>query len=381
MKAEIERRQGRVKLGAEVIALRRTGARIDSVVVAVDGRQEVYPASAVISSMPITDLVKRLDPPPEPEVLHAAEHLSYRDFLTVCLIVNRPHLFPDNWIYVHDPEVTVARIQNFKNWSPHMVPDTAKSSLGLEYFCAENDALWRMPDDQLVELARREIERIGLARAADVEDGCVFRVPKAYPVYDPEYREHLARLQEFVGGLTNLQTVGRNGLHRYNNQDHAMMTGILAARNLAVGERHDLWSVNTDQEYHEDIRDRGAPEIHELEELLEGARTGTFPKLDRVAFGLANGVVGGLSLLAATLVLVWKGGTHVGPHLGLLSQYLPGYRVSVTGALVGLGYGMMGGFAGGFTFAVVRNAALFLSLVLLRRRAEGQLLRQFFDHI
>jgi hypothetical protein len=331
--------------------------------------------------MPITDLVKRLDPPPEPEVLHAAERLSYRDFLTVCLIVNRPHLFPDNWIYVHDPEVTVARIQNFKNWSPFMVPDPAKSSLGLEYFCTENDVLWTTPDDQLVELARHEVERIGLARAADVEDGCVFRVPKAYPVYDPEYREHLARLREFVGGLANLQTVGRNGLHRYNNQDHAMMTAILAVRNLALGERHDLWSVNTDQEYHEHVQDRGAPEIHELEELLESARTGVFPKLDRVAFGLANGVVGGLALLAATLALVWKGGPHVGPHLGLLSQYLPGYRVSLTGALVGLGYGMLVGFVGGFVLAVIRNAVLFLSLALLRRRAEGQLLRQFFEHI
>jgi protoporphyrinogen oxidase len=381
VKAEIEQRRGLVRLGAEVIALRRTGVRIDSVVVSAGGREDVIPATAVISSMPVTELVKRLDPPPEPEVLRAADRLTYRDFLTVCLIVNRPHLFPDNWIYVHDPEVKVARIQNFKNWSPDMVPDPAKSSLGLEYFCTEQDALWTMPDHDLVELARREVERIGLARAADVEDGCVFRVPKAYPVYDHEYREHLARLREFLGCLENLQTVGRNGLHRYNNQDHAMVTGMLAVRNLVLGEQHDLWSVNTDQEYQEEVQDRGAPESDDLDGLLESARAGVFPKLDRLALGLATGITAGLSLLVSTLALVWKGGPHVIPHLGLLNQYFPGYRVSLAGALAGLAYGMLVGFAGGFCFAVIRNAALFLSLALVRRRAEGQLLRHFLDHI
>jgi protoporphyrinogen oxidase len=381
VKAEIERREGRVRLGVEVIALRRTGARIDSVVVSAGGRDEVVPASAIISSMPITELVKRLDPPPEPEVLNAADRLTYRDFLTVCLIVNRPQLFPDNWIYVHDPEVKVARIQNFKNWSPDMVPDPAKSSLGLEYFCTEHDALWTLPDHELVELARREVERIGLVHATDVEDGCVFRVAKAYPVYDHEYREHLVRLREFLAGLENLQTVGRNGLHRYDNQDHAMVTGMLAVRNLALGERHDLWEVNTDQDYQEEVQDRGAPENHDVEELLESVQTGAFPKLDRLAFGLATGMATGLALLVATLAVVWRGGPHVLPQLGLLSQYFPGYRVSPAGALAGLAYGGLVGFAGGFCFAVIRNAALFITLALVRRRAEGLLLRHFLDHI
>jgi protoporphyrinogen oxidase len=166
-------------------------------------------------------------------------------------------VFPDNWIYVHDPDVKVARIQNFKNWSPDMVPDPAKTSLGLEYFCNEGDELWNASDEALVDRAKHELERIGLARAADVEDGCVFRVPKAYPVYDTDYREYLTTVRRFITRLENLQTVGRNGLHRYNNQDHAMATGMLAARNLILGEHHDVWSVNTDEAYHEEIDESG----------------------------------------------------------------------------------------------------------------------------
>src|SRR5262249_22890107 len=156
----------------------------------------------------------------------------HRDFLTVCLIVDRSDVFPDNWIYVHAPEVRVGRIQNFKNWSPDMVPDSSKTSLGLEYFCNEGDDLWSLPDAELVELATREIERIGLARRHEVSDGVVVRVPRAYPVYEGRYRMHLAAVREFVDSFENLQTIGRNGLHRYNNQDHAMLTGLLSARNL-----------------------------------------------------------------------------------------------------------------------------------------------------
>jgi protoporphyrinogen oxidase len=379
--AEIERRRGVVRLNAEVVAIMRTGSRIESVVVSAGGgRQEVIPVAAVVSSMPITELVKRLAPPPDAVTLAAADRLTYRDFLTVCLIVDRPHLFPDNWIYVHDPEVQVARIQNFKNWSPDMVPDPAKSSLGLEYFCTENDALWNTPDADLVELGRREIERLGLARAADVEDGCVFRVAKAYPVYDAQYREHLARLREFVTGLENLQTVGRNGLHRYNNQDHAMVTGMLAVRNLVLGERRDLWSVNTDQEYHEEVRGETEPEVHALDELLEGTLAGAFPRLDALAFGLASGITAGLFLLLVTLGLLARGTPPVLPF-ALLGQYFPGYGLTPVGSLVGLAYGMLVGFVGGFGVAFTRNAALLLSLSLVRRRAEGRLLRQFLDYL
>ncbi|MDQ4077808.1 MAG: FAD-dependent oxidoreductase, partial [Chloroflexota bacterium] len=184
----------------------------------------------------------------------AAQRLHYRDFLTVCLIVRQPELFPDNWIYIHDPAVRVGRIQNFKNWSPDMVPDLSTTSLGLEYFCTEGDELWTTPDEELVELGKREVARIGLARYEDIEDGCVVRVDKSYPVYDSDYGDCLGTIRDYVQSFENFQTIGRNGLHRYNNQDHAMLTGMYAVRNFVLREQSDLWSVNADQEYHEEVR-------------------------------------------------------------------------------------------------------------------------------
>ena len=139
-----------------------------------------------------------------------------------------------------------------------MVPDENKTSLGLEYFCTEGDELWSMPDSELIQHAKREAAQIGLLRPEDVSDGCVFRVPKSYPVYDASYRGHLATLRQFIDRLEYVQTIGRNGLHRYNNQDHAMLTGMLAVRNVLFGARHDLWQVNVEQEYHEEIHDTGA---------------------------------------------------------------------------------------------------------------------------
>jgi len=251
----IESRGGVVRLGCNVVAIPREGDRVLGVRIEVDGRAEFIEADHVISSMPVTEFIKKLDPPAPAETARAAEQLKYRDFLTVCLIVDRPELFEDNWIYIHEPGVKVGRIQNFKNWSPGMVPDQSKTSLGLEYFCYEGDELWCAPDADLIELGKRELERIGLVEATDVEDGCVFRVPKSYPVYDSDYRECLATLKNFVESLENFQTVGRNGLHRYNNQDHAMLTGLYAARNLVLGETNDLWDVNVDQEYHEEVRE------------------------------------------------------------------------------------------------------------------------------
>jgi protoporphyrinogen oxidase len=168
------------------------------------------------------------------------------------LIVGAPDLFPDNWLYIHTAEVHVGRIQNFRNWSKAMLPDLSTTSLGMEYFVDEGDRLWNMPDDELVAVAKRELEYLGLARADQVLDGTVKRMVKAYPVYDAEYRESLGIVRGYLDALENLQTVGRNGMHKYNNQDHSMMTALLAARNL-LGERHDLWQVNTDMEYQEEI--------------------------------------------------------------------------------------------------------------------------------
>jgi len=254
VKLTVERGHGVVRTGSDVVAINRTGRRVDSVVVVGNGVREVIPGTHFISSIPVTEAVKKIDPPPPTEVLAAAQKLTYRDFLTVVLILKRADVFPDNWIYVHDPAVRVGRIQNFKNWSPEMVPDARKTSLGLEYFCLEGDSVWTTPDRELIEQATRELCTIGLAQPDEIEDGCVVRVPKAYPVYTSDYAKHLAVVRRFIDDFENFQTIGRNGLHRYDNQDHAMLTGALAARNVVLEQRNDVWSINTDAEYHEEVR-------------------------------------------------------------------------------------------------------------------------------
>ena len=367
VKDQIQDRGGEVWLNSDVVVIHRQGNCIESVVVERDGQRVELPGTDFISSMPVTEFIQKLDPPAPAPVLEAAHHLHYRDFLTVCLIINHPNLFPDNWIYVHDPAVKVGRIQNFKNWSPHMVPDPAKSSLGMEYFCSEGDDWWTKSDAELIEIAKHELEQIGLARYADIEDGCVFRVPKSYPIYDSDYREHLETIRQYVNGLDNFQTIGRNGLHRYNNQDHAMLTGMLAVRNLVLGEQNDLWTVNDDQEYHEEM------------EVIQAVLTRVFRKLDRVAFGVSVGAVAGLILCLATLTLVWRGGDVVGPNLALLGQFFPGYSVTPEGSVLGLAYGFLVGFLLGWGFAFLRNATLFLSLALMRRGTEFQALRRVLE--
>ena len=381
VKEQVEGRGGVVRLNTKVAGIRIKGKCIDSVLVANNGHKEIIRGTDFISSMPITEFIKNLDPAPSAEVLEAAEKLKYRDFLTVCLIVNKPNLFPDNWIYIHDPEVKLGRIQNFKNWSPEMVPDLTKTSLGLEYFCTEGDGLWGMSDAELIELGKRELNRIGLASPADIDDGCVFRVQKAYPIYDSEYRGYLATVKNFVAGLENYQTIGRNGLHRYNNQDHAMVTGMLAVRNLTAGEHNDLWSVNTDQEYHEEIREKVELEPEVALEAVKEAFAQAFAKLDRLAFGLSTGAMAGLLLFLATLFLALKGGDVMGPNLQLLQQYFPWYSVTLSGSLLGLGYGFLSGFIGGWGFAFLRNITAFLYMALIRRRAERLVLRNLLEYV
>jgi protoporphyrinogen oxidase len=210
-----------------------------------------FPADHVISTMPIRSLVRGLEPKPPEPVHHAAEGLRYRDFLVVALILDREDLFPDNWIYIHTPGVRVGRVQNFNNWSRDMVPEPGRTCLGLEYFCFKGDGLWTSSDAQLIALASRELEELGLARADSVVDGTVIRMPKAYPIYDGEYRGHLDQVRDFIDPISNLHTVGRNGMHKYNNQDHSMLTAMMAVWNMQ-GAAHDIWSVNTDFEYHEE---------------------------------------------------------------------------------------------------------------------------------
>lgn len=226
--------------------------------------EETFQGEHFISSMPIRDLIRALDPPAPPEVRESAEKLRYRDFLIVSLILNRASVVPDNWIYVHEPGVKVGRIQNFKNWSPSMVPDPAKTCLGMEYFVFENDQLWSSRDSDLVEMAKRELVQLGLATMEEIEDGTVVRMPKAYPIYDPGWSEHVNRIRHYLEkAMPNLQLVGRNGMHKYNNQDHSMMTALCAARNI-LGERNDVWAINTEPDYHEEKTDSEATAVREL---------------------------------------------------------------------------------------------------------------------
>jgi protoporphyrinogen oxidase len=217
-----------------------------------------------ISSMAIRDLLGCLNPAPPEFLQRAAKCFHYRDFLTVVLIVRGKNLFPDNWLYIHDPGFKVGRIQNFNNWSPDMVPHPETTSLGLEYFCFENDSLWEMSDEQLLDLAGEELSGLGLVQRLAILDGVVRRVPKAYPVYDTQYKEGLAAVQEFLKGISNLQLIGRNGMHHYNNQDHSMVTGILAARNI-LGAKYNLWRVNSDPKYLEE-GDEGLDALVDLAE-------------------------------------------------------------------------------------------------------------------
>ena len=179
----------------------------------------------------------------------AGEGLTYRDFLTVALMLKQEKLFPDNWIYIHTPGVKVGRIQNFNNWSQAMVPAPGVTCVGLEYFCFKGDGLWSSADTDLQQLAANELASLNLARKDAVVDAKVVRVPKAYPIYDSAYRDHLKRIREFIDPIPNLHTVGRNGMHKYNNQDHSMLTAMLTVRNILGGERFDVWKVNVDPDY------------------------------------------------------------------------------------------------------------------------------------
>jgi protoporphyrinogen oxidase len=220
-----------------------------------DGGRTTFHVDHVISSMPLPALVRACDPAPSPRVLAAAGRLGYRDFISVALVVPADAVnWTDNWIYVHDPGVKVMRVQNFAAWSPELVRD-GNNVLGLEYTVRADDELWRLPDADLVQLARDELEKIGLVAASAVRAGYVVRVPKAYPVYDAEYRSNVATIRSWLDAqIPNVHPVGRNGLHRYNNQDHSMYTAMLAVENIVSGGQHDVWAVNVDNGYHETIR-------------------------------------------------------------------------------------------------------------------------------
>ena len=240
-----------VQLKHRCIAVGHANGRVESVTVQTNGTITQHPVDSVISSIALSDLVLSLEPAAPEEVRAAARRLRYRDLILVALMTTETNPFPDNWIYLHDPGTRAGRVQNYGAWSDAMVrPGT--TCLGVEYFCFEGDDLWRMPDDEAVELAKRELARIGLIDPTQVVDGVKVLVPKAYPMYDANYEEAVQTIRSYLDTFENLQTCGRNGLHRYNNQDHSMWTAILATSNLLDGRQHDVWSVNTEAEYLEE---------------------------------------------------------------------------------------------------------------------------------
>ena len=262
---KVEAQGGEVRMNTYATRVKREGDRVTAIETrGPDGETRTVEGEHFVNTMPLRELIGVIDPPPPAAVREAAAALKYRDFLIVTLILDHPDPFPDNWIYIHEPGVSVGRIQNFRAWSPDMVPNDHHSSIGMEYFCHEGDGLWDMPDDALIEKAGRELEALGLAAASTVIGGKIIRQPKAYPVYDAAYRDALDVISAWIDGLENFQSVGRNGMHRYNNQDHSQLTAMLAVKNI-LGEDHDLWNVNVERSYHEDFtteekarRDAGA---------------------------------------------------------------------------------------------------------------------------
>ena len=272
MADEIIAAGGEVRLNTPVTKLEIR----DGEIVGIEAGDEWIEPSHVISSLPLRATVGMAGAAASGEVQGAARGLRYRDFLTVALIIDGEDLFPDNWIYIHDPSVRVGRIQNFRSWSPWMVPDQSKASVGLEYFCFSGDDLWEMADDDLIELAKQELAQLGLVDPAKVEKGYVTRVPLAYPMYDADYSERVDSIREWLSGIGNLIQVGRNGLHRYNNSDHSMLTAMRAVDNITNGTDHDIWAVNAESAYHEeDVEDehpyKRAPETRAMREPLANA--------------------------------------------------------------------------------------------------------------
>lgn len=381
--------------GIKVERVRHRHGRVDCVFGRTEtGEQLEFEGSHFVSTMPLRELIEAMDPQPPEKVVEAALGLRYRDYLTVVLVINREEVFPDNWIYIHSPEVKMGRIQNYKNWSPYMVPDPSRTSLGLEYFLWDKDDEWTWSNERLIEFGIRECAQLGLINPQEVEDGTVVRMEKAYPVYDHQYQDHVRTVRQYLETFSNLQTIGRNGLHRYNNQDHSMVTGVYAANNIMGESYHDVWGVNTEKEYHEEERtasvnggDRMVPARVRVtvkepisgdeEEIIQMV----FAKLDPLALGVAVGMVSGLAVFVATAILLIKGGPVVGPRLSLLGHFLLGFKMTWGGALVGCLEGGLAGFSIGYSGASLRNWSMKAYAKFNRWRDEAARRRDLLDKV
>jgi len=245
------KKNGELLLETKAVSLKHFNNKITGAILQTKtGQQEEKSADYFISTIPLPELVKILQPAAPSDVIQAANNLNFRAFFTVCLILDQKESFADNWIYIHSPEVKVGRIQNFKQWSPYMVPDPSKTTLGMEYFCFVGDELWQMSDQNIFELAKKELETIGLGRADKVIDGLVIKLKDVYPVYDQNYKQNLDKIYGYLKQFKNLQIAGRGGIFRYNNMDHSILTGLYSARNI-LGGNYDVLKINLDEEYHE----------------------------------------------------------------------------------------------------------------------------------
>ncbi len=263
----IREQGGEIHLGMQVDRVTIAEGRVMAVEArGANGQRVQFSGEYFFSTMPVQELVRALEPPAPPAVVEVSEGLQYRDFITVGLLASRLLVhepeggrLKDNWIYIHEPEVMVGRLQIFNNWSPWLVRDPEKIWMGLEYFCNQTDSLWQKTDAEMAQFAIEEASRIGLLATADVEDWHVVRVPKTYPAYFGSY-DHFSVIREYVDGLENLFLIGRNGMHKYNNQDHSMLTAMTAVENIVRGVRtkDNLWAINTELEYHEEKTQKSA---------------------------------------------------------------------------------------------------------------------------
>jgi len=366
LQEKLAEKQIETRLNQEVIKVHHAGGRVTAVTARDgQGREIRIRGEYFISSMPLRDLINAMDPQPPRDVGNAADSLCYRDFITVMLVVDTPAIFPDNWIYVHSPEVKVGRIQNFKNWSSEMVPDPSKTSLGLEYFAQEGDELWNMSDDRLIDLARSEWTRLGFATVGKVIDGTVIRMPKAYPVYDSKHKDSLEVVRNWIGTLKNLYPVGRNGQHRYNNMDHSMASAICAAR-AVHGAKIDIWDVGVEKAYLEEAEAEGEVEREKM--ITAKVIRDTFANYDALAMGTALGLMAAIVLFLMSIILILKGGDPIGPTLLLLSNYFPGFRMTLIGIVIGTL--QAGGWAFFFGLLLAHSINLVIGII------KNMLLRQ-----
>lgn len=372
---KIEAMGGKLRLNSEVVTIKQKNGLIESVTCAEGGTITEIPVKNLISSAPITRLVSYLEPKIPESIIKASNKLVYRSFIIVFLVIDKEVLFPDQWLYIHSSNVGVSRIQNYKNWSKAMVPNPKTTSLGMEYFCTEGDEKWMMSDAELTDIASRDLYELGFAKTDNVIDSYVVRQSNAYPIYNKEYNKNLMIIREYLDTIDNLQTIGRSGMHRYNNMDHSMYTGILAARNV-TGANYDLWKVNEDDEYLEESK---LPvDAHPVpEKILQR----TFARMNKLAFAIAAGSVAGLLFFLVTIWPFITAGNAIDPYLQLLSQYFVGYTVTVKGAFIAFGYSFFWGFLFGWLFAYLRNLFLGLYVYNIKKKSELLSLRDFIDHL